>query len=1098
MKDKKEKKETQKTKKTDVVTKETMGAVGLVFSVLAFLMLCTRTVIFGEVGASVDSFLLGVFGYFAYPVFLGLIYLSFVSIIGKRFVRNRRAVWAVVSTLIFVSMIIHAAVTNKWQINGYLSACFNAGKGGIKTSTLTGWIGGLCIWVLLKATTKVGAYILLSVFALLFGYLSFVFIKAGVKTAKAKKEAGEEDSAEAEVQPPVVGLQPPVGTVQPQAVPQASVQPQTAAAPVYAPQTQEQPSYAPQTPAYPNAPTAEADYGVYPEVRQRPGVTLPNNAMGATVRPVNPQSQQSQQTGGAFSPFGAPQSRRTAEPERLDPRDILNADPRESYQKNLIFDENANVNKRPYVDPYRQTQPTNYTPSYSEAYESAINRGEETPTARPAKIYSDTVRTTENSPYTLRDESMSTPPVYPERNVEQVRPFTPVEPEPTYTPREEPFRTGFDLRGEEETPRMRDIDPVAEEPRTTDSGRSGLLDVFSPSNPNLFGGEPTPDPIFEDRGREEFGRDTRSDDEALFRDRSEPTFDRDPFLRDEGLREEYREEPVVEDRFDRELLDAPPREREFSARDIFDDEDEIEEEDELPIREESRVSVQPKPEPTPEPPPPPKPRVHKPYCRVPLDYFDCRDVEPDANEGEVETNKRTIIETLEAFKVTDSTVASVTHGPTVTRYNVVIPRHISARKVVSLDQEIAMNLYAGKGVNIYPNFEDGAVSIEVPNKNRQFVQLGCMFTGEEFAKAKPTSLLFAMGKDVGNRKVYGDICKMTHLLVAGASGSGKSVFLRSLIISLITKYSPDEMRLILIDPKKTEFVIYDRLPHLMINEIITDINKVIQSLNWAIKEMNYRYTLFEQMTRAGTYVVNIDEYNANLKEGEEKLPKIVIIVDELADLMLAAKKDVEDRIQNLTQKSRAAGIHLIIATQRPSADVITGVIKGNLPTRIAFAVASDVDSRVILDASGAQKLLGKGDLLYSTAGMPAPTRVQGASIESEDAQRVVNFIRANNEAYFDESVSSFINNTRAESENSDGGYDEEGVEPKYIEALRYVITSGSASISMIQRKCSVGYNKAGKIIEWMEYMGYISAFDGAKARKVLITKEEFESVYGEL
>ena len=408
-----------------------------------------------------------------------------------------------------------------------------------------------------------------------------------------------------------------------------------------------------------------------------------------------------------------------------------------------------------------------------------------------------------------------------------------------------------------------------------------------------------------------------------------------------------------------------------------------------------------------------------------------------------------------------------------------------------------MSLYAAKGVNIYPNFEDGAVSIEVPNKNRQFVQLGCMLTGDGFTKSKSTSLVYAMGKDVGNRKVYGDICKMTHLLVAGASGSGKSVFLRSLIISLIVKYSPDELRLILIDPKKTEFVIYDHLPHLMINEIITDINKVIQSLNWAIGEMNRRYGLFEQMSRSGTYVVNIDEYNANVAAGEEKLPKIVIIVDELADLMLAAKKEVEDRIQNLTQKSRAAGIHLIIATQRPSADVITGVIKGNLPTRIAFSVASEVDSRVILDASGAQKLLGYGDLLYIMAGMNTPTRVQGASISSEDAQKVVNFIKANNEAEYDESASAFINNTKVQGDETEESEDE-GVEEVYIEALRYIIQSGSASISMIQRKCSVGYNKAGKIIEWMEDMGYISAFDGAKARKVLITKEEFESKYGPL
>jgi S-DNA-T family DNA segregation ATPase FtsK/SpoIIIE len=232
-------------------------------------------------------------------------------------------------------------------------------------------------------------------------------------------------------------------------------------------------------------------------------------------------------------------------------------------------------------------------------------------------------------------------------------------------------------------------------------------------------------------------------------------------------------------------------------------------------------------------------------------------------------------------------------------------------------------------------------------------------------------------------------------------------------------------------------------------------------------------------------------------EKAERLPKIVIIIDELADLMLAAKEDIEDRIQNLTQKARAAGIHLIVATQRPSTDVITGVIKSNLATRIAFAVATDVDSRVILDQSGAQNLLGKGDFLYTMQGINTPVRVQSAFISSEDSQRVVNFIKSNNEAYFDETVTSFINNARSsDGGNSFGGSDE--VEPIYIEALRFVILSESASISMIQRKCSVGYNKAGKIVEWMEDMGYISSFDGAKARKVLITKEEFESKYGSL
>ncbi len=515
---------------------------------------------------------------------------------------------------------------------------------------------------------------------------------------------------------------------------------------------------------------------------------------------------------------------------------------------------------------------------------------------------------------------------------------------------------------------------------------------------------------------------------------------------------------------------------------------------------EIEVKAQPAPAPQPEPkvepkPEPPKPKYHKPYVRVPLHYFNCSDNPPDSDVGEVEDVKRRIVETLEDYNVAGGTIASVTFGPTVTRYNVILPRGVSPKKVVNLEQEIAMGL-CREGVNVYLNVEDGAVSIEVPNRNRQTVELGSMFIDDAYTKAKPTSLVFAMGKDIANRKVYGDVCKMTHLLVAGSSGSGKSVFLGCLIISLITKYSPDDMRLILIDPKKTEFVLYNNLPHLMVNEIITDCKKAVQSLSWAIGEMERRYTLIAQKSASGTYVVNIDEYNANLAPGEEKLPKIVIIVDELADLMLNAKKDMEDKIQSLTQKARAAGIHLILATQRPSTDVITGVIKSNLPTRIAFTVATDVDSRVILDQTGAQKLLGKGDMVYTASGINTPVRVQSPFISSSDSQKVVNFIKENNEAYFDESATTFINNTRA---GGSGGEDGEGsgeIDPVYLECLKLVIQVQNASISLLQRKCSIGFNKAGKIIEWMEEMGFVSPYEGTK-RRVLITQQEYVERFGE-
>ena len=756
--------------------------------------------------------------------------------------------------------------------------------------------------------------------------------------------------------------------------------------------------------------------------------------------------------------------------------------PAENYKKNLIFDPNANVNKRSSVE-----TATPKVPSYTEAYASSLN---ETP-VQPQKIFADRVQET---------------PTYAEPVQENIEPLKPIDESPATI-----IQSIVEKPIEDEPTFTREIEEERAD-RENDRGyqRHDYMELFSANNPNVFGRDDNNRALADDvfgRDREDSVLSVESslDGDARGERNGLDIFDEEPEdspyilrLEDEPVDNRFENDEretsrfMGEERGTRFVEEDESRFMDEDRGDRFIEEERVAEPELPPVRQVVEPKSEPKPEPKPEPP---KPRIIRPYVRMPLDDFDCRDVEPQQNPEEVEETKATILATLEDYKVTGASIASVTFGPTVTRYNVTIPRNIPPKKVVALDQPMAISLFTA-GVNIYPNYEDGVVSIEVPNKERQFVQLGCMLSGDSYVNAKPSSIMFTMGKDAGNRKVYGDISKMIHLLVAGSSGSGKSVFLGSLIISLIHKYSPEELRLILIDPKKTEFVLYNNLPHLMINEIITDANKAIQSLNWAIGEMNRRYGLFEQMSRAGTYVVNLDQYNQHI-EKNERLPKIVIIIDELADLMLAAKKDIEDRIQNLTQKARAAGIHLVVATQRPSTDVITGVIKSNLPTRIAFAVATDVDSRVILDQTGAQKLLGKGDFLYTMQGINTPVRVQSAFISSEDSQRVVNYIKANNEAYYDENATAFINNARGGSDGGSGGMGSgDEIEPVYIEALRYVILSNSASISLIQRKCSIGYNKAGKIVEWMEDMGYISSFEGAKARKVLISKEEFESKYG--
>ncbi len=1040
-------------KESSIVTKESICSTCALFCLLAFMILCTRTLIFGKLGKTVHIFFTGVFGYLAYPLVIGALYLSVMGLLDKRLVRNRKLGVCVVAALVLLSLIVHTALTYSWSLTGYVKACFLAGTTFPKT-TVCGALGGLAVYVLAKFTTKIGAIVILSLLFMFTTYLCVITakkpsVKASAPMRKEKKESYDD-------KPDDIPMDEPLET---------------------------------------DSPRTES---VVSTVGQRPGVSL-----GGDGRPS---------VSEGFSPFGSPTASETSEDAPYDSREFLfGGTPADNYRRNLIFDPTARVNQTP-KQPMATERDSSYTPSYSGAYESSMNNSEP---IRPAKVVSD-YSGESSAPRYPETESVVTP-----RYVEEERPsvssYESEREEPSVSPirREESY---LDLSGTESTETTssasyedrgretameeetfsRAEEPTVEEPSREEEPyrRHDYMDLFSPSNPRVFGDEGET-PRFSRMGEEETSRgfeEERSSREEV--EKSNPRSERDglnlldddPYTLRSDYEERTAEEPAVMETRGRE---EETYVEETRGRGVY--EEPVKPVEEVKPVEPPKAVEEPKKE-------PPKPRIIKPYKRVPLDDFDCRDIEPMANQEEVEYTKENILATLEEFKITGASIASVTFGPTVTRYNVTIPRSISPKKVVALDQSIAISLHSN-GVNIYPNYEDGVVSIEVPNKERQFVQLGCMLSGDTFVNAKSSSIMFTMGKDVANRKVYGDITKMIHLLVAGSSGSGKSVFLGSLIVSLIYKYSPEELRLILIDPKKTEFVLYNNLPHLMINEIITDAGKAVQSLNWAIGEMNRRYGLFEQMSRAGTYVVNLDQYNEQLEKAQ-RLPKIVIIIDELADLMLAAKKEMEDRIQNLTQKARAAGIHLIVATQRPSTDVITGVIKSNLPTRVAFYVATDVDSRVILDQTGAQKLLGKGDFLYTMPGVNVPVRVQSAFISPEDSQKVVNYIKNNNEAYYDEEATAYINsrggNSGSPSDPFDSGNSGDNVDPMYIEALRYVILSNSASISMIQRKCSAGYNRAGKIIEWMEDMGYISPFDGAKARKVLITKEEFENKYGPL
>lgn len=437
-------------------------------------------------------------------------------------------------------------------------------------------------------------------------------------------------------------------------------------------------------------------------------------------------------------------------------------------------------------------------------------------------------------------------------------------------------------------------------------------------------------------------------------------------------------------------------------------------------------------------------------------------------------------ETLNSFGV-DATVSQVTKGPSVTRFEIQPSAGVKVSKIVNLADDIALSL-AAKGVRIEaPIPGKSAIGIEVPNRDLTPVLLREVIESDEYINTSK-NLAVGLGKDIGGKCVVADLTKMPHLLIAGATGSGKSVCINTLIISLLYKYSPEDVKLLMVDPKVVELNVYNGIPQLLI-PVVTEPKKAAAALNWAVNEMERRYKIF-----ADNGVRNIEGVNELYARGKiaEKFPWIVIIVDELADLMMVCPHDVEDYIARLAQKARAAGMHLVIATQRPSVDVITGVIKANVPSRISFAVSSQIDSRTIIDSAGAEKLLGKGDMLFYPVGESKPLRVQGAFISEEEVEKVVNFIKGQQqEPVYEETILEHINNESTGNSSNDSGSDEDEL---LEEAIREVIESGQASTSFIQRRLRIGFNRASRIMDELEERRIISPKDGSKPRQVIVDR----------
>lgn len=459
-----------------------------------------------------------------------------------------------------------------------------------------------------------------------------------------------------------------------------------------------------------------------------------------------------------------------------------------------------------------------------------------------------------------------------------------------------------------------------------------------------------------------------------------------------------------------------------------------------------------------------------------------------ALSAELDHTAEHLVETLKSFGV-ETRIVDISRGPTVTRYELQPCAGVKISKITNLADDIALNL-ATAGVRIEaPIPNKAAVGIEVPNKASAVVGVRGILESPAFINAK-SKLTVALGRDIGGNVVVTDIAKMPHGLIAGATGSGKSVCINSIIISLLYKATPDEVKLLMIDPKVVELGIYNGIPHLLV-PVVTDPRKAAGALGWSVTEMERRYKMFAD--RGVRDLAGYNKFVENLGDPEvEKMPHIVIIIDELADLMMTAPNEVEDSINRIAAKARAAGMHLIIATQRPSVDVVTGVIKANIPTRIAFAVSSQIDSRTILDSAGAEKLLGRGDMLFSPVGSTKPNRIQGCFVSDEEVEAVVDYIKSDHTVDYDDDVMVEIERQAAIEKKQKTGLPEDGPEgdPMLDEAIRVVVENGMASTSLLQRKLKLGYARAARIVDEMEQRGVVGPYEGSKPRKVLISKEQ--------
>ncbi|MBQ8196914.1 MAG: DNA translocase FtsK [Clostridia bacterium] len=1117
---KKEKKENKE--KSQIFTAETLGVVICLFATLCLVCLITGNALFADIGRAVQVFLLGVFGVFAYAVLLYLLVLGVCLITGKKTGTNLKQ--KIIITLFFLSItLLGQAITMRdysaLSYGEYLSTCYTIAEGGIKTSSMGGIIVGLVSYGVTALVKNVGAYVIFAITTLVAG----AFIVLECVKVFGKKEFGKKKAVQVEGERdyPVADLDFNGGNVGNISTPETISQNQEGI-----------------SSSIPNA-TQGIQYATGGNM-QAQTATANNN--------FNENSAQDSYQGPIYSQMQG---------DTFSARNGLGG-MANGTQKGGVQNNGANLNFENGESAENLTENYSTTSSYTDTQGWSLQEkidyilkpmtyDEMNKYPTSSTRVSNYVNPRDARANAQNEESTpSVPPLYEHNQVEDA----PTTSGTGYQPSTRSGLDYFDLDGaiqQPEEPVIEDAATHAEqfankyalsedfgdnEYFTTDESTEIGADTdepqevsFRPVESTGFGGRVgfgSATPIAESSNVEDISNDTFNDNGAsditstrdisstrdvnsprdITTPRTEFTSRRGDILSnlndtDNGKSETESKPSVFDDSAD-SLFKKDTNGTDFlSSRRRTDFTSRVEADN----NSSSASNLTPAPEPIKEEKP--KPIIKKPYVRPPLDLLETYVAPADAPSEDHEGRQQAIKDKLEEFHISVEPQSFV-HGPSVTRYEVKMPAGISVKKILGYDDDLKATLKSRHGIRIEaPIPGKDLVGIEVPNKYKTTVGLREIMQQAASMPAKPGSLIFALGKDIVGNCITHNLAKGPHYLVAGATGSGKSVCLNVMIISLIMRYSPEELRFILVDPKSVGFGIYKHIPHLLIDEIITEAPRTLAALQWLYTEMERRYKLFEE---SEGLISDLDAYNARVAKDGEKLPRIVVVVDELADLMENYKKDMEQRIQALVQKSRAAGIHLVLATQRPSVNIITGTIKANLPTRIALKVMNFTDSQTILSEAGAEKLLGNGDMLFRDSGMPESERYQGAWLSDAEIVNVVSFIKENNPSYYSDELTSFLDrsvkpaqddrSTDALGNGGSSGGEEGGQDDLFLRALWLGVTSKSISISQLIRRFQIGYGKAGGLVDKMERMGFVSPSEGSKPRKVLISREEYEEKFG--